>query len=72
MKIFATGGQTIAEMLIYHPGQEKHLRGRTAENIVGLLIEGHWIGYLRMKYEIIPNEIDALKHSMSLAKPVHL
>jgi len=49
--------------------QERHLRGRTAENIVGLLIEGITSVDPDKKYEIVPNEIDAIKHSMSLARP---
>jgi cyanophycin synthetase len=49
--------------------QEKHLRGRTAENITGLMIEGIKSVAPDRKYEIIPNEIDAIKHSMHLAKP---
>ena len=49
--------------------QEKHLRGRTAENILTLLIEGIESVDIDKKFEIIPNEVDAIKHSMSLAKP---
>ncbi len=49
--------------------QEKHLRGRTAENIVSLLTEGIKSVNEEKKFEVIPNEIDAIKHSMSLARP---
>lgn len=49
--------------------QEKHLRGRTAENIVGLLLEGIHSVDPDKQYEVVPNEIDAIKHSMSMAKP---
>jgi len=49
--------------------QEKHLRGRTAENILTLLIQGIESVELDKKFEIIPNEVDAIKHSMSLAVP---
>ncbi|SHK53062.1 cyanophycin synthetase [Epilithonimonas mollis] len=47
---------------------EKHLRGRTEEEINGLIIEGIHSVEKSVSYEIIPKEIDALKHSMSLAE----
>ena len=63
-------GKLSAEMFDYIIlRQEKHLRGRTAENIVGLLIEGIKSVDEAKGFEIIPNEVDAIKHSMSLAKP---
>ena len=63
-------GKLSAEMFDYIIlRQEKHLRGRTAENIVGLLIEGINSVDKNKTYEIVPNEIDAIKHSMSLARP---
>jgi cyanophycin synthetase len=49
--------------------QEKHLRGRTEENILSLLIEGIKSVDQNKKFEIVPKEIDAIKHAMSLAKP---
>jgi cyanophycin synthetase len=49
--------------------QEKHLRGRTEENILNLLTEGILSIDPDKKYEIVPKEIDAIKHAMSLAKP---
>ena len=47
---------------------EKHLRGRTEEEINGLLIDGIHQSGRDISYEIIPKEIDALKHAMSLAE----
>jgi cyanophycin synthetase len=49
--------------------QEKHLRGRTEENILSLLIEGIKSVDSNKGYEVVPKEIDAIKHAMSLAKP---
>jgi cyanophycin synthetase len=49
--------------------QEKHLRGRTEENILGLLIEGIMSVNPDKKFEAIPKEIDAIKHAMSMAEP---
>ena len=63
-------GKISAEMFDYIIlRQEKFLRGRTAENILTLLIEGIESVELDKKFEIVPNEIDAIKHSMSLAVP---
>ncbi|MCQ4034588.1 cyanophycin synthetase [Kaistella montana] len=47
---------------------EKHLRGRKEEEINGLLIDGIQESGRDLSYEIIPKEIDALKHAMSLAE----
>lgn len=47
---------------------EKHLRGRTEEEINGLLIEGINESGRDVTYEIIPKEIEALKHAMSMAE----
>ncbi|WHF52122.1 cyanophycin synthetase [Chryseobacterium gotjawalense] len=47
---------------------EKHLRGRTEEEINGLVISGIQSSGRELSYEIIPKEIDALKHAMSLAE----
>lgn len=49
--------------------QEKHLRGRTEANILGLLIEGILSVNPNASYEAIPKEVDAIKHAMTLAKP---
>ncbi|MPS73730.1 MAG: cyanophycin synthetase [Chryseobacterium sp.] len=47
---------------------EKHLRGRTEEEINGLIMEGIQSVDKSVSYECIPKEIDALKHAMSLAE----
>lgn len=47
---------------------EKHLRGRTEDEINGLVIDGMQSSGRDVSYEIIPKEIDALKHAMSLAE----
>jgi cyanophycin synthetase len=63
-------GKISAEMFDYIIlRQEKHLRGRTEENILSLLIEGIKSVDQNKKFEIVPKEIDAIKHAMSLAKP---
>ncbi|TAH00273.1 MAG: cyanophycin synthetase [Sphingobacteriales bacterium] len=49
--------------------QEKHLRGRTAENIIGLLIEGIKTVDKKVTYEAIPKEVDAIKHAIGMALP---
>jgi len=63
-------GKLSAEMFDYIIlRQEKHLRGRTAENIVGLLKEGIASVSTTVPVEVVPKEVDAIKHSMSLARP---
>ena len=47
---------------------EKHLRGRTEEQINGLVIDGIQSAGKNPSFEIIPKEIEALKHAMSLAE----
>lgn len=47
---------------------EKHLRGRKEEEINALIIDGIQQSGREVSYEIIPKEIDALKHSMSMAE----
>lgn len=49
--------------------QEKHLRGRTEENMIGLLIEGIKTIDKATTYEPISKEVDAIRHAFSLAKP---
>ncbi len=49
--------------------QEKHLRGRTAENIIGLLEEGIKTIDRKVTYEAIPKEVDAIKHAIGMALP---
>lgn len=48
--------------------QEKHLRGRTEQEIIDLLLEGIHSIDPKKSYEIIPKEIEALKHAISTAK----
>lgn len=47
--------------------QEKHLRGRTDENINGLILEGLKESGREVTYEMIPLETEALKHAMENA-----
>lgn len=49
--------------------QDKFLRGRKAEEIVQLLVEGIQQHDPKQSYEYIPKEVEALKHALSLAKP---
>lgn len=48
--------------------QDKFLRGRLAEDIVSLLVEGIHQENPEHSYEYIPKEVEALKHALSLAK----
>lgn len=47
---------------------EKHLRGRTEDEINALIIAGIQEAGRNVTYEIIPKEIEALKHAMSMAE----
>lgn len=47
---------------------EKHLRGRTEEEINGLIVSGIQESGRNVSYEMIPKEIEALKHAISLAE----
>jgi len=49
--------------------QDKFLRGRQAEDIVRLLVEGIKEKKPDQSYEYIPKEIEALKHAFTMAKP---
>lgn len=49
--------------------QDKFLRGRQADDIVALLLEGIKERNPNASYEYIPKEVEALKHGLSLAKP---
>jgi len=49
--------------------QDKFLRGREAEDIVRLLVEGIQEKKPGQSYEYIPKEIEALKHAFTIAKP---
>lgn len=48
--------------------QEKHLRGRTEEEIIGLILEGIHESNKDITYEIIPKEVEAIKHAINSAK----
>ena len=47
---------------------EKHLRGRTEDEINELIISGMQQSGKNVSYEIIPKEIEALKHAISMAE----
>ncbi len=47
---------------------EKHLRGRTEDEINGLIIDGIHESDNEVTYEIIPKEIEALKHAIGMAE----
>ncbi len=49
--------------------QDKFLRGREAQEIVDLLVEGIKQSDPNKSYEYIPKEIEALKHALDMAKP---
>lgn len=49
--------------------QDKFLRGRLAEDIVKLLVEGIQEVNLKQSYEYIPKEVEALRHALDMAKP---
>ncbi|HOZ86365.1 MAG TPA: cyanophycin synthetase [Bacteroidia bacterium] len=49
--------------------QDKFLRGRKAEDIVNLLLEGIKSVDANKSHEYIPKEVEALEHALSLAKP---
>jgi cyanophycin synthetase len=49
--------------------QDKYLRGRQAEDIVRLLVEGIKEADPTKSYEYIPKEVEALKHALNIAKP---
>ncbi len=49
--------------------QDKFLRGRLADDIVSLLVQGIHQVDPQQSYEYIPKEVEALKHALSIAKP---
>lgn len=49
--------------------QDKFLRGRQADEIVKLLVEGIKEANPSQSYEYIPKEVEALNHAFTLAKP---
>jgi cyanophycin synthetase len=48
--------------------QEKHLRGRTEEGIIGLILEGIKNSGKDVTYEIIPKETEAIRHAIDSAE----
>tara|TARA_B100001287_G_scaffold245476_1_gene222775 strand:- start:12361 stop:15009 length:2649 start_codon:yes stop_codon:yes gene_type:complete len=48
--------------------QEKHLRGRTEAEIINLILEGLTEGDASVTHEVIPLEVEAIKHAISLAE----
>lgn len=48
--------------------QEKHLRGRTEDEIINLILEGIKSENRNVTHEIIPKETDAIKHAINIAK----
>lgn len=48
--------------------QEKYLRGRTEEEIINLILEGIQESGREVTYEIIPKEIEAIKHAINIAE----
>jgi len=48
--------------------QEKHLRGRTEEEIIGLILEGIASADKESTYEVVNLETEAIRHAISLAQ----
>ena len=48
--------------------QEKYLRGRTEEEIIGLIMEGINESGRNVTHEIIPKEVEAIKHAINNAQ----
>ena len=48
--------------------QEKYLRGRTEEEIIGLILEGIAESGRDITHEIIPKEVEAIKHAINNAQ----
>lgn len=48
--------------------KEKHVRGRTEKEVIELILKGINSMDKQITYEIIPLEIDATKHAVSIAK----
>ena len=48
--------------------QEKHLRGRTEEEINALILQGIAESGKNVTHEVIPKEVEALKHAMNSAE----
>jgi cyanophycin synthetase len=48
--------------------QEKHLRGRTEQELIDLILEGIALSGNNVTYEIIPKEVEAIKHAINSAE----
>jgi cyanophycin synthetase len=48
--------------------QEKHLRGRTEDEIIALIVQGIKSQNKAVTYEVVAKEKDAIKHAITLAK----
>jgi cyanophycin synthetase len=48
--------------------QEKHLRGRTEEEIINLIMEGITESGRSVTHEIIPKEVEAIRHAINCAE----
>jgi cyanophycin synthetase len=48
--------------------QEKHLRGRTEEEIIGLIMDGINASGRNVTHEIITKEVEAIKHAINSAQ----
>lgn len=48
--------------------QEKHLRGRTEQEIIDLILDGIQKANRPVTYEIITKEVEAIKHAISIAE----
>ncbi|MBM3455980.1 MAG: cyanophycin synthetase, partial [Bacteroidetes bacterium] len=48
--------------------QEKHLRGRTEQEIINLIVEGLTEANTGITYEIVALEVEAIKHAILLAE----
>ncbi|WP_293893526.1 cyanophycin synthetase [Flavobacterium sp.] len=48
--------------------QEKYLRGRTEEEIIGLILEGIADSGKNVTHEIIPKEVEAIRHAINNAQ----
>jgi cyanophycin synthetase len=48
--------------------QEKHLRGRTEEEIISLIVDGLKESNTNASYEVVTLEVEAIKHAISIAE----
>ena len=48
--------------------QEKHLRGRSEEEIINLILEGLQEGDASVTHEVVSLEVEAIKHAISIAE----